>query len=105
MGIESYLILSVSSIIAIISIIMPFTHINRKFGVRTKWSIYNNQTWYYSNIIGSILMLISSGITIFSFCFYPSILKVAFISSIIAAGVLSVLLSYFVYIYVIHKKP
>ena len=87
MGIESYLILSVSIIIAIISIIMPFTHINRKFGVRTKWSIYNNQTWYYSNIIGSI------------------ILKVAFISSIIAAGVLSVLFSYFVYIYVIHKKP
>ncbi len=105
MEIENRLILVVSIIIAIASIIMPFTHINKKFGVRTKWSMYNKNTWFYSNLIGSIFMLIASGITIFSFFFFPSVLKVIFISSIIIAAILSALFSYFAYMFEVHKKP
>ena len=104
MKIEPYLILTVSVIIAILSLIMPFTKINKKFGVRTKWSMYNTKTWYYSNLLGAVFFLCSSGVTFLSFYCYPNILKVVFISSICVAGILSVLFSYFIYNYEIHKK-
>lgn len=103
MKIEAYLIFLVSVIIAIASIIMPFTHINKKFGVRTKWSMHNKNTWYYSNLMGAIFMLTASGITIFSFFYFPNILKLIFIFSIVIAAILSVILSYCIYIYEIRK--
>lgn len=97
MSTESNLILIVSAVIAIVALVMPFTHINKKFGVRTKWSMHNDKTWFYSNLLGAIFLLLSSAATVFSFYFYPDILKVVFISSICVAGALSVLFSYFIY--------
>ena len=95
---EVYLILIVSVVVALVALAMPFTHINKKFGVRTKWSMLNNKTWFYSNLLGAVFLVCATLATIFTFFYYPSILKAVFISSICIAGVLSVLFSYLIYV-------
>lgn len=101
---EVYLILIVSIVVALVALPMPFTRINKKFGVRTKWSMLNNKTWFYSNLLGAVFLVSSTLATIFAFYYYPSILKVVFISSICVAGVLSVLFSYLIYVLETDKR-
>ena len=101
---ERYLILITSVVIGLASIAMPFIRRNRRFGVRTKWSVFNDRTWFYSNLLGAILMICASTITTSSFFFYPKILKIAFLTSACVAGMLSVLFSYLVFLCEIRKK-
>ena len=104
MGTEAYLILITSIVVGLVSAAMPFTRRNKKFGVRTKWSMFNDRTWYYSNLFGAVFLICASAITIFSFFYCPKMLKIAFIRSICVSGLLSVLSSYIVFLFETRKK-
>lgn len=95
---EGYLILISSVVIGLASIAMPFTRRNKRFGVRTKWSMFNDRTWFYSNLLGAILLVCSSVITTLAFFLCPKMLKVVFLTSACVAGLLSVLFSYLVFL-------
>ena len=55
----------------ILGYLMPKTSINRIFGVRVKWSMYNDVTWSRSNQFGSYVMIAAGIISIICACIIP----------------------------------
>lgn len=71
---------------------------NAVIGLRTSWSIFNDNTWRKSNRFGAICIIIAGGLTVVTSAFVNGIISTIFLLLyIIVASVLAVIYSKKVY--------
>lgn len=81
-----------------LGIMMPKSHKNATFGVRTVWSTDNDEAWKLSNQAGAIIMVIAGILTVAEALLFGGMLSTAImLAIIIVAGILSVVCSYVAY--------
>lgn len=89
---------SLGLLLIIVGNYLPKTKMNGVAGVRTKWSMYNDNTWSKSNFIGGAILIIVGVISIVLSIILNSIVLVGCVLSLIlvAAAVISIC-SYVIY--------
>ena len=79
---------------------MPKTRSNSTIGVRTKWSMYNDNTWRKSNRFGAVALMVAGVLTIVTAVFVKSSVGevLAAVVYIILAAVITTVYSHRVYV-------
>ena len=79
---------------------MPKTRSNSTIGARTKWSMYNDNTWRKSNRFGAVALMVAGVLTIVTAVFVKSSVGevLAAVVYIILAAVITTVYSHRVYV-------
>ena len=84
---------------------MPKTKRNGVIGIRTKWSMYNDNTWNKSNLFGAVVFEIIGIITIVvSFTLNKLYLLICVVSLVVVAAIIITVYSYIVFKKVLNSK-
>ncbi|ARJ39336.1 hypothetical protein SporoP8_10905 [Sporosarcina ureae] len=94
---ELFMGVLVGLISIILSNFMPVTKPNAVYGLRTPWTLKNEQVWKKSNrFAGRLLMIV--GIFILSMSFIlPHYIHIVILTSLLATAIVSVVMSYGIY--------
>ena len=94
---QLYVVLAVVVLVLILSAVMAFVPRNQYFGVRCKWSMYNENTWKRSDILGAIATGYACILTIpFALMWQHHSAKI-FSAFIVIAAIVSIFGAYFFY--------
>ncbi len=100
MNIDTMMILNVlmGIFFIVLGIMMPKSHRNSTFGVRTVWSTDNDEAWTMSNRAGAVIMVVAGILVIVEALVFGGILSTfIMLAIVIAAVILSVVYSYVAY--------
>lgn len=82
----------------VFGILMPQTKRNAIVGVRTGWSMKNDNTWQYSNKYGGIVFMITGVIVIFAACLVPNFIStIIMLALLLIASIIIIIISYQAY--------
>lgn len=86
------------AIMAVMGNLMPKSKRNALFGLRTSWSMYNDETWAKSNRFGGAIMLVSGVITIAGALAFKEVTALVIaVSAVLSATIAATIYSYIVY--------
>lgn len=93
-----WMMVILGAVIAVMGNIMPKAKRNALFGIRTSWSMYNDETWEKSNRFGGAIMMMSGVITIAgALAFNEVTALVIAMSAVLSAAIAATIYSYIVY--------
>ena len=88
----------IGAVMAVMGNLMPKAKRNALFGLRTTWSMYNDETWAKSNRFGGAIMMVSGVITIAGALAFKEVTAfVIAISAVLSATIAATIYSYIVY--------
>lgn len=91
--------ISIGVLLIIVANFMTRTRINSTVGVRTVWSMYNDNTWRKSNRFGAIALMIAGALTVVASACMSSAIGATIVSLVLVCLAAAVVVAYSYHVY------
>jgi uncharacterized membrane protein len=95
--VTTFLIPALAVLFYVIGVVLPHTHPNWFFGIRTPWTMSSETVWHQTHKVGGLVFKISAVISLFGMFFSPSIAIWFLLVPILASALGLVIYSYVLY--------